>query len=112
MQGCTVKSRLVAEIAFWGWSRDSMVRQASFKGLREYKSATKVVEELPLSKKTGAKNGRRKLPRLANRRSPPYLQRRLATLRRDPWQGYEAARASILAKTKKELARMLASLAA
>ncbi len=39
------------------------------------------------------------------------LPRRLATLRRDPWQGYEAARASILAKTKKELARMLASLA-
>jgi bifunctional non-homologous end joining protein LigD len=42
-----VKPELVAEVQFSTWTADNLVRQASFKGLREDKKATEVRREVP-----------------------------------------------------------------
>jgi bifunctional non-homologous end joining protein LigD len=46
---------LVAEVAFRGWTHDDLVRQGSFKGLREDKPARAVVRERPMPKAEAVK---------------------------------------------------------
>lgn len=48
-----VEPRLVAETAFRGWTSDGILRQASFKGLREDKAAAEVVVETPVRAPAG-----------------------------------------------------------
>jgi bifunctional non-homologous end joining protein LigD len=43
-----VRPELVAEIAYRGWSSDNLVRQSSFRGLREDKTAREVTLDAPL----------------------------------------------------------------
>lgn len=42
-----VDPQLVAQVAFTTWTRDNLIRQASFKGLREDKPSREVVREMP-----------------------------------------------------------------
>jgi len=46
-----VKPELVAQVEFSTWTRDNLVRQAAFKGLREDKPAAEVMREMPIATK-------------------------------------------------------------
>ena len=46
---------LVAEVAFRGWTRDGLVRQGSFKGLRGDKPAREIVREKPMPRAAAVK---------------------------------------------------------
>jgi bifunctional non-homologous end joining protein LigD len=55
-----VKPTMVIEANFRGWTADRLVRQASFKGIREDKPAKEVVRELPTMIDNGADSPRAK----------------------------------------------------
>jgi bifunctional non-homologous end joining protein LigD len=52
-----VKPELVAQVAFSNWTRDNLMRQASFKGLREDKPASEVHREEPEDPATANASG-------------------------------------------------------
>jgi bifunctional non-homologous end joining protein LigD len=49
---------LVAEISFRGWTKDGLVRQGSFKGLRADKPARQIVREKPMPKAQALKTSK------------------------------------------------------
>jgi bifunctional non-homologous end joining protein LigD len=53
---------LVAEIAFRGWTRDNLVRQGAFKGLRGDKPAREVVKEIGMPKRKAMKGAKAEMP--------------------------------------------------
>ena len=55
-----VKPKLVVEAEFRGITHDNLLRQASFKGLREDKSAGEVVREVPIAAKATQKQATKK----------------------------------------------------
>ncbi|HEY6023334.1 MAG TPA: DNA ligase D [Pseudolabrys sp.] len=69
-----VAPKLVAEVDFRGWTHGDRVRQASFQGLREDKSAKKVVREV--KKHISAVNS----SAAAKRRSAPVVTRKSAPM--------------------------------
>jgi bifunctional non-homologous end joining protein LigD len=69
-----VEPRLVVEVAFSGWTHGERVRQASFQGIREDKTATEVVrEDKPMAVRSQTKaavRGERSTPRPARPAGP------------------------------------------
>ncbi len=60
-----VEPKLVAEIEFRGWTREGLVRQGAFKGLREDKPAEAIVRERPMK----ANMAKKKAAALSNRQA-------------------------------------------
>jgi bifunctional non-homologous end joining protein LigD len=88
-----VAPRLIAEIQFANWTRDGMLRQASFQGLREDKNPREVVREEPAA--LGEVE-----PQLPPRRRPVEPGRAAET--REPASDGEAATAAV----RRELASL------
>lgn len=74
-----VRPELVAEIAFRGRSSDGLIRQGSFKGLREDKQAADVVDEA----RDGGDGGREMTPRRGNANPPSRRQRAVTSVSSD-----------------------------
>jgi bifunctional non-homologous end joining protein LigD len=68
-KGIWVEPKLVAEIAFRGWTAQKHVRHAVFKGLREDKPAQEIVRETPMATTAKKSAGRKTTKRAAPTKS-------------------------------------------
>jgi bifunctional non-homologous end joining protein LigD len=64
-----LEPKLVAQIAFRGWTRDNLVRQGSFKGLRTDKPASEIVREQPMPKARAVKRAKAAVEKAPKRRA-------------------------------------------
>ncbi|MET0547472.1 MAG: DNA ligase D, partial [Caulobacterales bacterium] len=64
------KPVLIAEVEFAGWTGDGALRQAAFKGLRQDKPASEIVQEKPMATKAAA-TASKSAPRSAAAKSGP-----------------------------------------
>lgn len=62
-----VKPLMVAQIAFTTWTRDNLIRQAAFKGVREDKPPREVVREMPAPIETAGRQRSTAGTKMANR---------------------------------------------
>jgi bifunctional non-homologous end joining protein LigD len=66
-----IKPKLVADVEFRGVTHDGLLRQASYKGLREDKPAGEVIREVPAEQKMAAPMGKKaKSPTMTAARKP------------------------------------------
>jgi bifunctional non-homologous end joining protein LigD len=56
-----VEPKLVAEVAFLGWTREGRLRHPSFRGLREDRAASEVVREIPAVLPGGKKGSKKRV---------------------------------------------------
>jgi len=66
------KPQLVAEVKFREWTRDNILRQASFKGLRKDKSPGEIVRETPVER-SGSETARGEEPAMFKRKRSSSL---------------------------------------
>jgi bifunctional non-homologous end joining protein LigD len=64
-----LEPKLVAQIAFRGWTRDNLVRQGSFKGLRTDKPASEIVRERAMPKAKAVKRAKAEATATPKRRA-------------------------------------------
>ncbi|MBX9841809.1 MAG: DNA ligase D [Xanthobacteraceae bacterium] len=64
-----LEPKLVAQIAFRGWTRDNLVRQGSFKGLRTDKPSTEIVRERAMPKAKAGKRAQAEVKTAPKRRA-------------------------------------------
>jgi bifunctional non-homologous end joining protein LigD len=64
-----LEPKLVAQIAFRGWTRDNLVRQGSFKGLRTDKPPSEIVREQPMPKAKAVKRAKAEVAKTPQRKT-------------------------------------------
>jgi bifunctional non-homologous end joining protein LigD len=79
-----LKPQLVAQIAFRGWTRDALVRQGSFKGLRRDKPPGEIVREHVMPKAEAVKGAKAEMRTSAKLKSAKLKSTKLKSVKARP----------------------------